>query len=256
MLQGLKSFTVPATLVFAVGSLVACTSEPPRRSASAGENGGQAGEGGSGGSGGSGAGKRDDAGGGGSPAADAASGGGSDAAAAPSDTATAIADASSDIITHAIPGFALCVVCHGAMGEGLADKGPEIQHPVIDFSTWVVRNGRQHPTIKDPMPKFTDAMLSEAQLQGIFAFLAGLPKPTTGKALYEDYCQNCHGADAKGGITMRPIDAEPVATFIADTRAGHHPGEFANRREFMPKWSAAELTDAQIRLIFMYVSGL
>ena len=106
------------------------------------------------------------------------------------------------------------------------------------------------------MMKYTPEMLSDAQLQGIFAFLAARPKPTTGAGLYKDYCENCHGADALGGITMRPIAAEPVNVFIMDSRAGHHPGEFANRREYMPKWTAAELSDAELRSIFMYVDGL
>jgi hypothetical protein len=30
---------------------------------------------------------------------------------------------------------------------------------------------------------------------------------------------------------MRPIANESVNVFISDSRAGHHPGEFANRRE-------------------------
>jgi mono/diheme cytochrome c family protein len=134
--------------------------------------------------------------------------------------------------------------------------GPEIQHPVVDFSTWVVRNGRVHPDYKLPMLKYTPDMVSDMQLQGIFSFLAARPKPTTGAGLYKDYCENCHGADAKGGVTMRNISAEPVAAFIADSRSGKHPGEFSNRREYMPKWTATELSDAEIRLIFMYVDGL
>jgi hypothetical protein len=31
---------------------------------------------------------------------------------------------------------------------------------------------------------------------------------------------------------------------------------FSNRREFMPSWTAAQLSDAEIRLIFMYVDSL
>jgi mono/diheme cytochrome c family protein len=148
------------------------------------------------------------------------------------------------------------VVCHGPEGQGIPDKGPEIQHPVIDFSTWVVRNGRAHPGYKEPMMKYTVDQVSDAQLRGIFALLAAPPKPTTGKELYDDYCGNCHGADGKGGVTMRDISAEPVNVFIADSRAGHHPGEFENRREYMPKWTPAELSDAELRLIFAYIDGL
>ena len=153
------------------------------------------------------------------------------------------------------PGYATCTVCHGPEGAG-TDKGPDIQHPVLDYATWVVRNGRTHPGFMMPMPKYLPAMLSDADLQKIFSYLAARPKPTTGAELYKDYCQNCHGADGKGGVTMRTLAAKPVTKFLTDVRAGHHPGEFVNRREYMPKWSAAELSDADIRAIFMHVSGL
>jgi mono/diheme cytochrome c family protein len=164
--------------------------------------------------------------------------------------------AASDAAYSPISGFALCVVCHGPEGRGVPDKGPEIQHPVIDFSTWVVRNGRVHPGYKEPMMKYTVDQVSDAQLQGIFTFLASPPKPTTGKGLYDDYCGNCHGADGKGGVTMRDISSEPLNVFIADSRGGHHPGEFENRREYMLKWTPAELSDAELRLIFAYIDGL
>ena len=176
-------------------------------------------------------------------------------AGSPSGDARPSTDVVGDLPFSPIAGFAQCVVCHGPEGAG-TPLGPEIQHPVLDFSTWVVRNGRTHPGFMEPMPKFTTVQLTDAQLQGIFMFLAGLPKPTTGQGLYKDYCLNCHGADAKGGVTMRDISAEPVNTFIQDSRSGHHPGEFSNRREYMPKWTAAELSDAELRLIFQYVDTL
>jgi mono/diheme cytochrome c family protein len=273
MVAQLKSFRSGRALagLVAVACLVACvpeTSEPGGAGGSAAGTGGRNGSAGSsqGGTGGSG-GKAGDAGGsvagaggsagqagrGGSNPGGADGGGGIGAVDAGSMGA---ADTSGDAITSAIPGYAVCVLCHGPTGAGVIDKGPEIQHPVVDFSTWVVRNGRVHPAYKEPMLKFPPETISDAQLQGIFTFLASPPKPTTGAALYKDYCENCHGSDGKGGVTMRDISAQPVAKFLTDSRAGHHPGEFSNRREYMPKWTAAELSDAEIRLIFTYVDGL
>ena len=52
------------------------------------------------------------------------------------------------------------------------------------------------------------------------------------------------------------LSSEPVNVFIADSRGGHHPGEFENRREYMPKWTPAELSDAELRLIFAYIDSL
>ena len=138
----------------------------------------------------------------------------------------------------------------------MAGSGPDIQHPVVDFSTWVIRNGRVHPDFPDAMPQFTTALLSDADLQSILTFLAACPKPTTGMGLFVDFCANCHGADAAGGVTMRPIATEPMTAFTTNVRNGHSAGMFSNRREFMPKWTATQITDAEIRLIYTYVSGL
>jgi len=153
-------------------------------------------------------------------------------------------------------GYAVCVPCHGNQGAGVAGHGPEIQHPVVDFATWVIRNGRMHPDYPDAMLKFTVDQLSDAQLQGILTYLAAPPKPTTGQALFMDFCANCHGANAAGGVTMRPINTEPMTKFTSMVRSGHNLGQFSGRRDFMPKWSTTELTDADIKLIFTYVDGL
>lgn len=40
---------------------------------------------------------------------------------------------------------------------------------------------------------------------------------------------------------------------IQNVRNGHHAGEFDRRTGFMPKWSADELSDAEINLIYDYV---
>jgi mono/diheme cytochrome c family protein len=152
--------------------------------------------------------------------------------------------------------FVICTPCHGNDGTGVSGKGVDIQHPVVDYSTWVIRNGRVHPDFPEPMPQFTTATLSDAQLQTIFTFLAAFPKPTTGAALFRDFCANCHGANAAGGVTMRPIATEPMTAFMTNVRNGHSAGMFSNRREFMPKWTATQITDAEIRLIFTYVDSL
>jgi mono/diheme cytochrome c family protein len=74
--------------------------------------------------------------------------------------------------------------------------------------------------------------------------------------LFVDYCANCHGADAAGGVTMRPIASEPMTMFTTLVRNGHSAGMFSNRREYMPKWTTTEITNAELQLIFTYVSGL
>jgi mono/diheme cytochrome c family protein len=158
----------------------------------------------------------------------------------------------------------MCSDCHGATGDGVEGKGPDIKHPIRDYSEWVVRNGRSEEDdaygvfalyYDEDMEAFPTVVLSDAMLQGVFDYLDTPPQPTTGQGLYEDYCSACHGPDAQGGLTDRPIAAE-TAEFLDNVRSGHHPGEFSNRHDHMAAQSANELSDAEIQLIADYVSSL
>jgi mono/diheme cytochrome c family protein len=147
-----------------------------------------------------------------------------------------------------------CAVCHGVQGVG-GMFAPEIQHPVRDYSTWVVRNGRAVTTFPKPMEKVAVDKLSDADLALIWDYLDLPPQPTTGQALYLDYCGNCHGADGKGGPTMRPI-VEELAELKKQVRDGTHPGEFDMRREYMPAMSPSRISDSELQLIYDYVESL
>ena len=147
-----------------------------------------------------------------------------------------------------------CKACHGEQGVG----GPlayEIVHPVRDYSTWVVRNGRAQTTFPQPMDKWDTTKLSDAQLMLIFDYLDKPPQPTTGKALYDDYCASCHGADAKGGPTMRPLTNE-VGKVLTQVRSGKNVGKFAMRRDYMPAFPSSDISDAELMLIRDYVDSL
>jgi mono/diheme cytochrome c family protein len=147
-----------------------------------------------------------------------------------------------------------CAVCHGEQGVG-GMFAPEIQHPVRDYSTWVVRNGRAMTTFPKPMEKVAADKLSDADLTLIWDYLDKPPQPTTGQALYLDYCGNCHGADGKGGPTTRPI-VDELAELKKQVRDGAHPGEFDMRREYMPAMSASRISDSELQLIYDYVASL
>ena len=128
-------------------------------------------------------------------------------------------------------------------------------HPVRDYSTWVVRNGRAQTTFPKPMEKWSADQLSDAQLMLIYDYLDQPPQPTTGKALYLDYCANCHGADGKGGPTSRSLLNE-VDKVVSQTRSGKNVGKFAMRRDYMPAFPATDITDAELMLIRDYVDSL
>jgi mono/diheme cytochrome c family protein len=147
-----------------------------------------------------------------------------------------------------------CAVCHGEQGRG-SMLAPDIMHPMRDYSTWVVRNGRAVTSFAKPMEKKTTAELSDAQLSLIFDYLDTPPQPTTGAALYADYCANCHGANGKGGPTTRDITNE-VDEVETQVRKGAHPGEYEMRKEFMPVFSTTRISDSELTLIRDYVESL
>ncbi|HEX2879426.1 MAG TPA: c-type cytochrome [Polyangiaceae bacterium] len=155
-----------------------------------------------------------------------------------------------------------CSTCHGPSGEGGA-LGPEIRHPVDDFTLWMVRNGSEprnpNSAFPAPMIPIEPDMLSDADLAMVISYLNSFPKGTTGEALYLDYCANCHGADGKGAQTTRDLTnlADPLATAVPDNvRGGHHPGEFNLLIEYMPAQDMSVLTDAELMLIASHIETL
>ena len=147
-----------------------------------------------------------------------------------------------------------CAKCHGEQGRG-GMNGPDIMHPVRDYSTWVVRNGRAMTTFPKPMEKWGTDKLSDAQLTLILDYLDTPPQPTTGAELFHDYCANCHGSDAKSGVAMKNLPNE-VGELKEQVRKGAHPGEYDMRQEFMPVFSTMRISDADLDKIYMYVDGL
>ena len=157
-----------------------------------------------------------------------------------------------------------CSRCHGPDGAG-AQSGPQILSPVRAYATYVVRNGRGiemgFPSGMDPIPV---GVLPDAQLDSILSWLAAAPKPTTGQGLYTRYCGNCHGADAWGGRVGQDLTHEVGEHFDDDdddeileaVREGHARTRYGDRTEYMPSWTAAELSLADVAAITAYIGSL
>lgn len=151
---------------------------------------------------------------------------------------------------------AVCATCHGSTGEG-SDKGYELRHPVRGYSTFVVRNGR--PGVEFPMSEmsaYDTSLLSVSQLEEIWDFLSDMPQPTTGEGLFLDYCANCHGADALGGVVDQDLDEEIFIDILEQVREGDGDNDYGARLMYMPSWTDAELSDAQVGLISDHLSTL
>jgi mono/diheme cytochrome c family protein len=148
--------------------------------------------------------------------------------------------------------FAQCAPCHGPTGEGTA-MGYELRHPDRPHATWVVRNGRmgapEFPT--SVMLAFPASVLSDADLEKIFDYLASFPQPTTGQGLYLDYCGNCHAADAK----RSDISTKQYDDAIEMVRKGEQ-APFEWRGVYMPAFATTTLSDAEVRLITDYIATL
>lgn len=152
--------------------------------------------------------------------------------------------------------FAQCATCHGPTGEGTA-LGYEIRHPVRDYATWVVRHGRSGGEFPgSAMPPYGAAGVSDAQLSSIFDYLGSFPQPSDGRGLYLDYCRNCHGKDARGGVTGVDISDKGYQDALEKIRQGEGGTDYANRAEYMPAFPASTLSDDEVEAITDYIGGL
>lgn len=147
-----------------------------------------------------------------------------------------------------------CATCHGEQGIG-SQNAPDVQHPIRDYATWVVRNGRATTRYPKPMPAFAAADVSDAALTLILDYLDTPRQPTTGQGLYRDYCANCHGADARSGPARIDLTSQ-VDAIPAQVRSGASPGLFDQRDAFMPAFPESRISDAEIQLIQQYVASL
>lgn len=147
-----------------------------------------------------------------------------------------------------------CAACHGASGEG-ADRGPPIRNPVVPYATWVVRNGRPGSGYADAMPPYGEGEVTPAELGEMLAWLSAMPKPADGAGLYRIFCGNCHGPTGRGGPTGQSIVGEGVGEWIEVVREGEGGRNYGRRGDYMPSWSRAQLSDAEIRLMYEAVAG-
>ena len=148
----------------------------------------------------------------------------------------------------------VCASCHGAEGEGTR-RGPEIRNPVNGYATYVVRQGRRSRDYIHNMPSYRTDSLSSPQLQEILAWLSAKPHPTDGLGLYNRFCANCHGKDARGGPTGKSIIGN-TSSFLGPVRSGKEGNNYGDRGEYMPSWKSSELSDLEVDKMSAYVRRL
>ncbi len=149
-----------------------------------------------------------------------------------------------------------CVSCHGANGEGNV-IGTEIRHTPTAYAKWVVRNGRPLPSAMVAFPPMSAdpkaLVISEPDLDAVLAWLQQQPKPTTGVALYRDFCGNCHGPKvASGGAVPVNVIGKMKTEVTQKVRFGEGMDP-SMRNGFMPPEDVASLTDVELGLIQDYL---
>jgi len=150
----------------------------------------------------------------------------------------------------------LCSACHGMMGEGTA-IGYEVQHPVREFSTWVVRNGRPGDEFEGSvMAAYTPEVIDDGTLEQIWEFLDAAPQPTTGEGLFLDYCRNCHGPDAAGGVVSKDISDKTFDDSLERVRQGAGLADPGARMLYMPAFGPEVVSDAELQLIVDHIATL
>ena len=150
----------------------------------------------------------------------------------------------------------VCASCHGLDGEGTT-RGPEIRNPVTGYATYVVRNGRPgEPWYTREMPQYTTDSLSNSQLSEIISWLRSAAKPTDGRSLYNRFCSNCHGDDARGGPVGEGILNEDASKFLEKVREGEGGTNYSRRTKYMPSWSSSELTNDEVSKMAAYVRSM
>ncbi len=150
-----------------------------------------------------------------------------------------------------------CAGCHGFDAAG-TNKAYQVQRPVDGYARYVIRNGRPGVTFPNQMPEFAVSVLSEGQLTELLAYLNLFPEPTDGEGLYKVYCANCHGSDGQGGIVGSNIweSRDEFDKFQERVRDGEGGNNYANRAGYMPRWTAGEISDDEIRLIMAYLQTI
>ncbi len=197
-------------------------------------------------------------------------------------TAPTTADRSNDLATGGSAFTAQgCYLCHGRVGQGARGIGATIVPLGLDDAAFV----RYVRSPKGSMPAYGQAVLPDADLVAIAAYLRSLPSPRPaatipllanyvvasrpaqnaaaaanvrlaantapaggdGKAAYLQNCSGCHGANKQGGVGPN-LQAEGQvrdSAAVAKLIMAPPPG--------MPKLYPQPLNDAQVKAIAGYV---
>lgn len=163
-----------------------------------------------------------------------------------------------------------CQVCHGAGGAG----GPGFPRLADDIWLWggtaeeietTLRYGinSPHPETRfAQMPAFgRDGLLTRPEIAVLTDYVQTLgagvvpDDPSEGATLFQTNCAGCHGEDARGIDGSGAPDLTDTDWIYGGDAATIRQTLTAGRQGVMPAWEA-RLTEAEIRMLALYVEGL
>jgi cytochrome c oxidase cbb3-type subunit 3 len=163
-----------------------------------------------------------------------------------------------------------CQVCHGASGAG----GPGFPRLADDIWLWggtaeeietTLRYGINSPhpeTHFAQMPAFgRDGLLTRPEISVLTDYVLTLgagvvaDDPSEGATLFQSNCAGCHGEDARGIEGTGAPDLTDTDWLYGGDAATIRQTLRDGRQGVMPAWQD-RLTDAEIRMMALYVEGL
>ena len=96
-------------------------------------------------------------------------------------------------------------------------------------------------------------MISDQQIDEMFAEIDAVAHPTDGKGLFEQYCTNCHGLDARGGPAREGI--RDTDEYNEKIRRGKGGQNYGRRTKYMTKWNPNQISNSEIQKMKSYVNN-
>jgi cytochrome c oxidase cbb3-type subunit 3 len=153
-----------------------------------------------------------------------------------------------------------CAPCHGLQADGMNGKAADLNHRIAEASIkHVIQNGSNNQLLgmEMPMPDRnglmnanTGALITDAEIAKVAAYVAGGMKGTEGADVFAGTCAACHAPDGKGTDMVAPSIAEFNPTLIANVLKHGKKGAIGQ----MPAFN--NLTPAQVKALGAYVTSL
>jgi ubiquinol-cytochrome c reductase cytochrome c subunit len=166
-----------------------------------------------------------------------------------------------------------CASCHGISGAGISSprpgsggilgEGPSLRGVGAQAADLYLRRGYMPLGNPHEQPEDNRVQFSETEIRSLVAFVNSLgsgpaipsPDPASGSIsdglkLFMDNCAGCHQALAEGGYVtgarVPPLHTVPATQIAEAVRLGPY---------LMPRFSTAQISDAQLNSIIKYVQS-